>query len=389
LLAAEKQRLGAAQPIWSPSPPVPAVARAITLRVILLLFGIGVPLVALECLLRLAGPVLPGEYQTAVLTAPSSTAVTRVNIPNRAGWKQSSEFRAHVRVNSHGLRGPEILTAPAAGAFRVLVLGDSFTFGAQVDEDETFVVRLGHYLRRNAARSGLEFGEIETINAGVDGWSTRDELAWLRAEGIRLQPDLVVLMFFAGNDPGENYDQARSAERAGGRGEPTEQSALTAARQRLVSHSAAYTLFETGVLRKLASETSAFDGQPEAAPRTRRSTDPARKQRGWAISGDLIGEMRSVCDQQGIDLLLVGIPTVEHVLDPERPPTPILRLGEAAGVPTIDLLTPFRGLAAGLKADLYFPRDRHWTRVGHDVAARHVAGQLVAGHLLSTSRSVR
>lgn len=361
----------------------------IVARMALVVCGVALPLLLFEGLLRLAGPILPGEYQTAILSAPSLAAATRVNIPNRAGWKQTSEFRTHVRVNSLGLRGPEIEASPAAGTFRVLVLGDSFTFGAQVDEDETFVTRLGHYLRRGAERRGWPAGEIETINAGVDGWSTRDELVWLRAEGLRLQPDLVILMFFAGNDPGENFDQARAAERAGFAVGPVAPSVVSGVRQSLADHSVAYSLLETGVFLKASADGPVGDETPVAGQRARRSTDPARKQRGWEISSDLVGEMNATLDGVGTPFLLVGIPTVEHVLDSERPPTPISQIGAAVGVPTIDLLMPFRALGAGLRSDLYFVRDRHWTRVGHDVAARHVAGQLLDSSLVATSRRSR
>ena len=125
----------------------------------------------------------------------------RLNMVNQAGWKRSSEFSTHVRVNSKGLRGPEIPYSKPDGKDRVLVVGDSFTFGAQVEEDETFVARLGAYLHAGDAQAGIEPGSVETINAGVDGWNTINELSWLKAEGIKYAPDMVILMFYVGNDP--------------------------------------------------------------------------------------------------------------------------------------------------------------------------------------------
>ena len=334
-----------------------------------------------ELALRLGGPIAPGEYQTVGFTDVSSE-FSRVNMANRAGWKQSREFRTHVRVNAQGLRGPDVPYAPAPDTFRILVLGDSFTFGAQVDEDETFVVRLGHHLRKAAARSGWEQREIETINAGVDGWSTVDEVAWLRAEGVRYEPDLVILMFFTGNDPGENFDRARAAWRKADRQERPASATLDDGRRFLASVSATYALFETGVLAKLAPRSADSVAADDAQTRVRRSTDPNRKERGWEMSGDLLREMRELCDQKGIQLLVVGIPTVEHVADAERPPTPIQTLSQSAGAQVIDLLDPFRALAPILREELYFPKDRHWTRQGHEAAARRVAADLVDGRLL-------
>src|SRR3954447_8958531 len=117
-------------------------------------FGIGVltPLLVVEIILRLGGAVAPGDYPTVDLTT-TSEQFGRLNMANRAGAKRTSEFSTHVRVNSAGLRGPEIPYEKPPGTYRVLVLGDSFTFGAQVEEDQTFVARLGDRLRRQSAGS--------------------------------------------------------------------------------------------------------------------------------------------------------------------------------------------------------------------------------------------
>jgi hypothetical protein len=91
-------------------------------RLFLLTAGLMVPLLAFELLLRIGGAVAPGEYQTTGLTA-SSDVFSRENIPNRAGSKQSSEFRSHVRVNSKGLRGPEIPYERSPGVLAVEARG--------------------------------------------------------------------------------------------------------------------------------------------------------------------------------------------------------------------------------------------------------------------------
>lgn len=144
--------------------------RRIAVRLVLVGIGLLVPILALELLLRLAGPILPGDYQTAAFTS-SSTMFGLQNRPYAAGYKHTSEFETHVRVNSKGLRGPEIDYVRAPGTFRTVVLGDSFTFALQVEENETFVERLGERLTQ-MADSDLSF---EMINGGADGWSTVNE----------------------------------------------------------------------------------------------------------------------------------------------------------------------------------------------------------------------
>jgi hypothetical protein len=131
--------------------PTPPGRLVWVMRGALIFFGLLSPLLLFELALRLAGPILPGEYQTAAFTA-SSSAVGRQNRPNTAGWKHTAEFTTWVRVNSKGLRGPEIPYVKPTGTYRVLVLGDSFTFALQVAEEETFVARLAEQL--NASGSG-------------------------------------------------------------------------------------------------------------------------------------------------------------------------------------------------------------------------------------------
>ena len=117
-----------------------------TTRLALILLGILVPLLLLEILVRLLGPLLPGDYQTAsfVETHP---AFGRRNRPG-AGWKKTSEYTTWVEVNSRGLRGVERDLVKPAGTSRVLVLGDSFTFAEQVGQPETFVQRLEDQLNQ-------------------------------------------------------------------------------------------------------------------------------------------------------------------------------------------------------------------------------------------------
>src|SRR5262245_36014013 len=64
------------------------------------------------------------------------------NRPNASGFFRNSEFTMEVRINSTGQRDREFPLAKPAGTYRVVVLGDSFTFGHGVAADETYVKRL-------------------------------------------------------------------------------------------------------------------------------------------------------------------------------------------------------------------------------------------------------
>ena len=69
----------------------------------------------------------------------------------------------------------------------------SFTFGWGVDAAATFPRLLDNHVAADGTR-------LESINAGVIGYGPDNEAAWLAAHGWALQPRLVLVGFYAGND---------------------------------------------------------------------------------------------------------------------------------------------------------------------------------------------
>jgi hypothetical protein len=87
------------------------------------------------------------------------------------------------------------------GVPRVLVLGDSFTFGWGVLDDEPYPQRTEQLLRAR----GLD---VEVINAGIPGYNTEQEAALLDELMPRFQPDQVVLGYVVNDaEPQANAPQ--------------------------------------------------------------------------------------------------------------------------------------------------------------------------------------
>jgi lysophospholipase L1-like esterase len=344
--------------------------RLVAVRAGFLLLGVFLPLLLLELALRLAGPLLPGDYQTAAFTG-TSAVVGRQNKPNSAGWRRTQEFTTWVQINSRGLRGPEADYAHPPSTYRILALGDSFTFALQVDEEQTFVRQLATLL--NAERPGAG---VETLNAGVDGWSTANEYAWLVTEGYRYDPDLVLLMYYVGNDPGDNADLLGSAEQVDRLQLGADQDIpLRGPREALSNVSMAYNLFEQGVLAKLTPAPD--DPEPtDKAPKAQRNLDAERKERGWAISEALLARMRDFTAARGARLFVVGIPTAGQVADNQRAGKPLMEICERLGIPAFDLLETFRAQPRAARERLYFSQNRHFTPAGHSLVASLLATQL-------------
>ena len=107
-----------------------------------------------------------------------------------------------VELNSHGLRDDEIPYNKPAGEKRILVLGDSVTFGWGVSQGETFSDRMEYLLNE------LPGGRWQVINSGVNGYNTEQESTYLRIEGMRYSPDFVLLVYVSNDmypiiDPNE------------------------------------------------------------------------------------------------------------------------------------------------------------------------------------------
>jgi len=96
----------------------------------------------------------------------------------------------NIHINSFGLRSPEVAVPKPAGTVRILLLGDSFTFGLRVRDDETFGRRLEERLRRAS-----ESTSIEVVSAGVISYCPLLEYLQYRHHLHVLEPDLVVLNF--------------------------------------------------------------------------------------------------------------------------------------------------------------------------------------------------
>ncbi|MEX2553089.1 MAG: SGNH/GDSL hydrolase family protein [Actinomycetota bacterium] len=95
----------------------------------------------------------------------------------------------HVSFNSLGFRGPEPRILRAPDGKRLVVIGDSFAFGAGVDDPAD---RIGEVLGRLLEQRTAE--DWEAVNISRPDTHTLDHLEMLSV-ATRLDPDLVVLIY--------------------------------------------------------------------------------------------------------------------------------------------------------------------------------------------------
>ncbi len=117
--------------------------------------------------------------------------------PNYDGWFAG----VPVKINALGFRDDrDYAIEKSAGTFRILVLGDSVTFGHGTRSDTTYP-----YLLERRLREWKPEIEWQVWNLGVPGYATSQELAYLERVGTQYRPDLVIVGFYqndlAGNEP--------------------------------------------------------------------------------------------------------------------------------------------------------------------------------------------
>jgi lysophospholipase L1-like esterase len=95
-----------------------------------------------------------------------------------------------VSLNSRGFRGGEFETAKPPGIFRIIAVGDSWTFGANVDQAAAYPQRLGSLLE-----DAIPDRSFEVLNLGVMGYSSHQGLTLLDRTGMALEPDLLLIGF--------------------------------------------------------------------------------------------------------------------------------------------------------------------------------------------------
>lgn len=96
-------------------------------------------------------------------------------------------YRDH---NSTGQRDEEYRIEKRSGVFRVIGLGDSYTYGDGVPRDRVFLKMAERLLRDDPA-----IGEVEILNFGVPGYNTAMEAATFVERTPDWEPDLVVVQF--------------------------------------------------------------------------------------------------------------------------------------------------------------------------------------------------
>ena len=104
------------------------------------------------------------------------------------------EFRSNpvwsIALNDEGYRSAPFSSNKRLGVLRIACIGDSWTFGMNVNQDETYPSRVEAMLERQAPPRS-----VEVMNFGVLGYTSFQGLQVLKTRALALQPDVVIIGF--------------------------------------------------------------------------------------------------------------------------------------------------------------------------------------------------
>ena len=306
--------------------------------------------------------------------------------PNARTRFTTSEFSADIAINGQGFRDDEDLGPKAPNERRVLLLGDSLVLSVQVAFPQTF----GELLERRLNRPESS-ARYRVINAGVQGYGPIEEQLLFRKIVDRVQPDLVVVVVFVGNDAEEAVSSLPKLSLEGRSTAAAASDSLMTRLRRIVRRSMVLQILRLRIVSATDRLTPRL-APPEPPLQSYAASPAPRIGEGISIARKSIEDISATAARAGATTMVALMPARFQVDDADY-----LRLKEAVAaaggallrdaatdrfnsgltsvpIPRLDLLPALRSHLPG--PDLFFQDTVHLTLRGHEVVAAALDGFL-------------
>jgi len=148
--------------------------------------------IVLEILLIIIFTVLLTETAFRIYSRFNPTFIFPNQSYNRFRGIPFSHDYSNFKLNSMGFKDIEFKTNKHPETTRIIAIGDSFVFGVVPYEF--------NYLTLIENRLNKQHKSFEVFNMGIPSIGIKDYLSLLVHEGIKLNPDIVIINIFIGND---------------------------------------------------------------------------------------------------------------------------------------------------------------------------------------------
>lgn len=253
---------------------------------------------------------------------------------------------------------------------RIVIIGDSFTFGHGVEETERYGNRLKEKL-----------GNVDMINLGVSGYSTAQQYLTLKNEGFKYQPDLVILGLYMSNINRNLDTVSRPFLSFNGDSLVPVNVPINYKAALTVSDEQPYTY---GWLETHLKSVQIIE---ERLNYLMRRIDPLPQyedgQVGWLLLKKIIKEMNDRCKKRDCDLVVILIPnqgfyggTLEYWTS-KKPFEQMIRFTKEENIPCINLLPTLSEYTKNHSLNsILIKGDGHWNALGHMLVADYIYQEL-------------
>jgi lysophospholipase L1-like esterase len=271
------------------------------------------------------------------------------------------------RINALGFRGAEIESPKPEGRFRIVVMGDSVTFGNGVGDEQTYPAQLARKLGEASSHT------VEVINAGIPGYDTWQHALLLEEVVLLLDPDLVLLGFYE-NDITQRPEDIRPVINERGESPRIGLGAWLGDRWIFLLKKSRVLLLAREAYDRARARWFPSYGAAVRKALLNGNRHPALEA-GWKEVDHSLHQMSALLKREEVPFRVVVFPMPEQVWSTATNNASyqarLQAITNQMAVPTLDLLPAFRAAVADGRA-LYIPWDWHPNPEGHRVAAEAI-----------------
>lgn len=276
----------------------------------------------------------------------------------------TGEFTYEYRHNSAGLRDVEH-SVSNRDAFRILGLGDSFTYGIGAPFEATYLAQLETHLNQRPGRHG----NIEIIKAGIPRFFPEAERILLERYGRQYSPNLILIGFL----PNDVLDSSLGLD-----GVSVGPSGFLRSRQGQRLGAFGEVLYENSALARIVLPRLAMLAEHGSLRSGSIYKGGGTHEKDWRTVEREYARIVAIANEIRAKVVVVNVP--QHGPWPPERSYPGRRLGAwaaAHGAGFVDVL-PAMIEAEKTGGPLYYPKDGHCTPRGYGVIARAIEQYLVA-----------
>ena len=325
-----------------------------------------------------------------------------IHISNKQGCWFGKEFKTSVTINNHGFIGDDFVTNNTK--FRIVVLGDSFIEGLQVEREESFTYLLEKKLNMNNYN-------VEVYNFGVSDMGTAQEYEVLKNYALDYNPDMVILGFHTRTDFIDNslflkkdiyrpyyiFTNISNTSTTIVKKEFALQK--IAVWKKLMSWSRFLKYYYRVMILSIQTYiTNSQQIPPQLEIYTNYSTT---FNESIQVSGEILKEMQKTALVNNASFVVVVLTNAEQVeptvlsnyyahfpslseinFNIQQPEEIMFNICETKNISCFSLLPSFVEYKNKTGSQLHYYQDSHWNKVGHALAAEEVTKYIISNNLI-------